>query len=180
MPTEFYPVISEEPSSCFGCHERKVQHQIQLNASEFNGCPSELSLVSTVKWLQTPFLSNRRVEWWVYFYSIHGCRKAVHSFGGFFFPLSQYYLISPPCSRGWGWCLDDAPVKDKHSWNSVLPGVVYSAVHQCRLQYGSSSRLCDDMDVSLWTKPQLFFSSFLDLLTSSSSRCLLQPIILFF
>uniref|UniRef100_H2V0N4 ADAM metallopeptidase with thrombospondin type 1 motif 7 n=1 Tax=Takifugu rubripes TaxID=31033 RepID=H2V0N4_TAKRU len=48
--------------------------------------------------------------------------------------------------RGWGWCLDDAPVKDKHSWNSVLPGVVYTAVHQCRLQYGPSSRLCDDMD----------------------------------
>ncbi|KAM4743651.1 A disintegrin and metalloproteinase with thrombospondin motifs 7 isoform 2-T2 [Anableps anableps] len=48
--------------------------------------------------------------------------------------------------RGWGWCLDDAPVKDRLSLTSVLPGVLYSAVHQCRLQYGSGSRLCDDMD----------------------------------
>ncbi|XP_039992619.1 A disintegrin and metalloproteinase with thrombospondin motifs 7 isoform X2 [Xiphias gladius] len=48
--------------------------------------------------------------------------------------------------RGWGWCLDDAPVKDKLSLNSVLPGVLYSAAHQCRLQYGSGSQLCDDMD----------------------------------
>ncbi|XP_074477851.1 A disintegrin and metalloproteinase with thrombospondin motifs 7 isoform X1 [Sebastes fasciatus] len=48
--------------------------------------------------------------------------------------------------RGWGWCLDDAPVKDKLSLNLVLPGVLYSAAHQCRLQYGSGSLLCDDMD----------------------------------
>uniref|UniRef100_A0A3Q2TEV4 ADAM metallopeptidase with thrombospondin type 1 motif 7 n=1 Tax=Fundulus heteroclitus TaxID=8078 RepID=A0A3Q2TEV4_FUNHE len=48
--------------------------------------------------------------------------------------------------RGWGWCLDDAPVKDSLSLPSLLPGVLYSAVHQCRLQYGSGSRLCDDVD----------------------------------
>uniref|UniRef100_A0A3Q4HZ00 A disintegrin and metalloproteinase with thrombospondin motifs 7-like n=1 Tax=Neolamprologus brichardi TaxID=32507 RepID=A0A3Q4HZ00_NEOBR len=48
--------------------------------------------------------------------------------------------------RGWGWCLDDAPVKDRLSLSTVLPGVLYSAVHQCRLQYGSGSLLCDDMD----------------------------------
>lgn len=48
--------------------------------------------------------------------------------------------------RGWGWCLDDAPVKDKLSLNSMLPGVLYSAAHQCRLQYGSGSLLCDEMD----------------------------------
>ncbi|XP_068427310.1 A disintegrin and metalloproteinase with thrombospondin motifs 7 [Clinocottus analis] len=48
--------------------------------------------------------------------------------------------------RGWGWCLDDAPVKDKLSLDSVLPGVLYSSAHQCRLQYGSGSVLCDDMD----------------------------------
>uniref|UniRef100_A0A3Q1JCI1 Uncharacterized protein n=1 Tax=Anabas testudineus TaxID=64144 RepID=A0A3Q1JCI1_ANATE len=51
-----------------------------------------------------------------------------------------------PHSRGWGWCLDDTPVKDKLSLSTVLPGVLYSATHQCRLQYGSGSRLCDDMD----------------------------------
>ncbi|XP_037550345.1 A disintegrin and metalloproteinase with thrombospondin motifs 7 [Nematolebias whitei] len=48
--------------------------------------------------------------------------------------------------QGWGWCLDDVPVKDKLSLTSLLPGVLYSAVHQCRLQYGSWSRLCNDMD----------------------------------
>uniref|UniRef100_A0AAQ4RXU0 ADAM metallopeptidase with thrombospondin type 1 motif 7 n=1 Tax=Gasterosteus aculeatus aculeatus TaxID=481459 RepID=A0AAQ4RXU0_GASAC len=48
--------------------------------------------------------------------------------------------------RGWGWCLDDAPVKGKLQPDSVLPGVLYSSAHQCRLQYGSGSVLCDDMD----------------------------------
>uniref|UniRef100_A0A3B3D8D8 ADAM metallopeptidase with thrombospondin type 1 motif 7 n=1 Tax=Oryzias melastigma TaxID=30732 RepID=A0A3B3D8D8_ORYME len=48
--------------------------------------------------------------------------------------------------RGWGWCLDDVPMKDRLSVSSVLPGQLYSAVHQCRLQYGSKSLLCDDMD----------------------------------
>lgn len=57
MLTEFYPVSSKEPSSCFSFHERKAHH-VQMNASEFNGCPS--NRVSTVKWLQTPFLSNHR------------------------------------------------------------------------------------------------------------------------
>ena len=69
-----------------------------------------------------------------------------------------FYVLSPknippllplPHSRGWSWCLDDAPVKDQLSLNSVLPGVLYSAAHQCRLQYGSGSLLCDDMDVRL-------------------------------
>uniref|UniRef100_A0AAQ5XSA8 ADAM metallopeptidase with thrombospondin type 1 motif 7 n=1 Tax=Amphiprion ocellaris TaxID=80972 RepID=A0AAQ5XSA8_AMPOC len=48
--------------------------------------------------------------------------------------------------RGWGWCLDDAPGKDRLSLSMLLPGVLYSAIHQCRLQYGSGSVLCDDMD----------------------------------
>ncbi|KAB5558862.1 hypothetical protein PHYPO_G00022090 [Pangasianodon hypophthalmus] len=69
------------------------------------------------------------------------------------------YGTSPPnwsrCSRqyitrfldrGWGWCLDDPPGRNELAAQSVLPGVLYSAAHQCRLQYGSSSLLCDDMD----------------------------------
>ncbi|XP_057704343.1 A disintegrin and metalloproteinase with thrombospondin motifs 7 isoform X2 [Corythoichthys intestinalis] len=48
--------------------------------------------------------------------------------------------------RGWGWCLDDAPAKETISQGLLLPGVLYSAAHQCRLQYGSGSLLCDDMD----------------------------------
>lgn len=62
------------------------------------------------------------------------------------------FSLSSPHSRGWGWCLDDAPVKEKLSLNSVLPGVLYSAAHQCQLQYGSGSLLCDDMDVRLSKK----------------------------
>ncbi|XP_061077222.1 A disintegrin and metalloproteinase with thrombospondin motifs 7 [Conger conger] len=69
------------------------------------------------------------------------------------------YGTSPPswsrCSRqyitrfldrGWGWCLDDAPSRDELTLRSAPPGVLYSAAHQCRLQYGSNSLLCDDMD----------------------------------
>ncbi|KAI5608567.1 A disintegrin and metalloproteinase with thrombospondin motifs 7 [Silurus asotus] len=69
------------------------------------------------------------------------------------------YGTSPPnwsrCSRqyitrfldrGWGWCLDDPPGKNELASQPVLPGILYSAAHQCRLQYGSSSLLCDDMD----------------------------------
>ncbi|KAK2869514.1 hypothetical protein Q7C36_001385 [Tachysurus vachellii] len=48
--------------------------------------------------------------------------------------------------RGWGWCLDDPPGRNELDAQSVLPGVLYSAAHQCRLQYGSGSLLCDDMD----------------------------------
>ncbi|KAI1904399.1 hypothetical protein AGOR_G00005240 [Albula goreensis] len=51
-----------------------------------------------------------------------------------------------PVTRGWGWCLDDAPVRDELTLHSAPPGVLYSAAHQCRLQYGSNSVLCDDMD----------------------------------
>lgn len=50
--------------------------------------------------------------------------------------------------RGWGWCLDDIPGQNRLSVSSLLPGVFYSAPHQCRLQYGSGSALCQDMDVS--------------------------------
>ncbi|XP_053369210.1 A disintegrin and metalloproteinase with thrombospondin motifs 7 [Clarias gariepinus] len=69
------------------------------------------------------------------------------------------YGTSPPnwsrCSRqyitrfldrGWGWCLDDPPGRNELAAQPVLPGVLYSAAHQCRLQYGSGSQLCDDMD----------------------------------
>ncbi|KAK7912482.1 hypothetical protein WMY93_012693 [Mugilogobius chulae] len=48
--------------------------------------------------------------------------------------------------RGWGWCLDDLPGQNQLVVSSLLPGVLYSAPHQCRLQYGSSSTLCQDMD----------------------------------
>lgn len=68
-------------------------------------------------------------------------------------------LPPPPHSRGWGWCLDDAPLKEKLLLNSLLPGVLYSAAHQCRLQYGSGSLLCDDMDVRLWNEEHISIST---------------------
>uniref|UniRef100_A0A8C1RE98 ADAM metallopeptidase with thrombospondin type 1 motif 7 n=1 Tax=Cyprinus carpio TaxID=7962 RepID=A0A8C1RE98_CYPCA len=48
--------------------------------------------------------------------------------------------------RGWGWCLDDPPVRNDLEMDSAPPGVLYSAAHQCKFQYGSSSLLCDDVD----------------------------------
>uniref|UniRef100_A0A3B3ZM05 Peptidase M12B domain-containing protein n=1 Tax=Periophthalmus magnuspinnatus TaxID=409849 RepID=A0A3B3ZM05_9GOBI len=60
-------------------------------------------------------------------------------------PCSREY-ITRFLDRGWGWCLDDAPGQNLLAVSSVLPGVLYSAPHQCRLQYGSSSALCQDMD----------------------------------
>ncbi|KAG7283783.1 hypothetical protein CRUP_034407 [Coryphaenoides rupestris] len=49
-------------------------------------------------------------------------------------------------NRGWGWCLDDPPLRNQLSQTSMPPGVLYSAAHQCRLQYGPQSLLCDDVD----------------------------------
>uniref|UniRef100_A0A8C9VET0 ADAM metallopeptidase with thrombospondin type 1 motif 7 n=1 Tax=Scleropages formosus TaxID=113540 RepID=A0A8C9VET0_SCLFO len=48
--------------------------------------------------------------------------------------------------RGWGWCLDDIPSSKDLALRSLPPGVLYTAAHQCRLQYGSGSLLCDDVD----------------------------------
>ncbi|XP_075063622.1 A disintegrin and metalloproteinase with thrombospondin motifs 7 isoform X2 [Mixophyes fleayi] len=55
--------------------------------------------------------------------------------------------------RGWGLCLDDPPSKELLNFPSVLPGVLYDVGHQCRLQYGSTSNFCHDIDNvcnSLW------------------------------
>ncbi|KAG8440824.1 hypothetical protein GDO86_006527 [Hymenochirus boettgeri] len=48
--------------------------------------------------------------------------------------------------RGWGLCLDDSPSKERLDFPSVPPGVLYDVSHQCRLQYGSSSSFCRDID----------------------------------
>ncbi|XP_041918087.1 A disintegrin and metalloproteinase with thrombospondin motifs 7 isoform X1 [Alosa sapidissima] len=48
--------------------------------------------------------------------------------------------------RGWGWCLDDSPGRDELLQHGLLPGALYSATHQCQLQYGSGSLLCDEVD----------------------------------
>uniref|UniRef100_A0A8C4ZKU9 A disintegrin and metalloproteinase with thrombospondin motifs 7-like n=1 Tax=Gadus morhua TaxID=8049 RepID=A0A8C4ZKU9_GADMO len=48
--------------------------------------------------------------------------------------------------RGWGWCLDDPPLRNELSQTPMPPGLLYSAAHQCRLQYGPQSLLCDDVD----------------------------------
>uniref|UniRef100_A0A8B9PIG7 ADAM metallopeptidase with thrombospondin type 1 motif 7 n=1 Tax=Apteryx owenii TaxID=8824 RepID=A0A8B9PIG7_APTOW len=48
--------------------------------------------------------------------------------------------------RGWGLCLDDPPAREVLDYPLVPPGVLYDVSHQCRLQYGSYSTFCDDMD----------------------------------
>ncbi|KAM8973091.1 A disintegrin and metalloproteinase with thrombospondin motifs 7 [Pelodytes ibericus] len=48
--------------------------------------------------------------------------------------------------RGWGLCLDDPPSKELVNFPSVPPGVLYDVGHQCRLQYGSASSFCLDID----------------------------------
>ncbi|XP_016053234.1 PREDICTED: A disintegrin and metalloproteinase with thrombospondin motifs 7, partial [Miniopterus natalensis] len=49
--------------------------------------------------------------------------------------------------QGWATCLDDPPSKDIiNNLPSVLPGVLYDADHQCRLQYGPGSVSCRDLD----------------------------------
>ena len=51
-------------------------------------------------------------------------------------------------SKGWGHCLDDEPTKHDFKFPTMLPGVIYDADHQCRLQYGLESRHCTGMMVS--------------------------------
>ncbi|NWY04962.1 ATS7 metalloproteinase, partial [Nothoprocta ornata] len=48
--------------------------------------------------------------------------------------------------RGWGLCLDDPPAREVLDYPLVPPGVLYDVGHQCRLQYGTYSTFCDDMD----------------------------------
>lgn len=58
-------------------------------------------------------------------------------------------------NKGWGRCLDDEPAKHDFKFPTLLPGVIYDADHQCRLQYGLESRHCTGMmDIcnSLWCR----------------------------
>jgi len=51
-------------------------------------------------------------------------------------------------SKGWGRCLDDEPAEHDFKFPKMLPGVIYDADHQCRLQYGLESSHCTGMMVS--------------------------------
>lgn len=48
-------------------------------------------------------------------------------------------------NKGWGHCLDDEPAKHDFDFPTMLPGVIYDAEHQCRLQYGPASSHCTGM-----------------------------------
>ncbi|CAH3023459.1 unnamed protein product [Porites evermanni] len=48
-------------------------------------------------------------------------------------------------NKGWSRCLDDEPAKHDFKFPTMLPGVIYDADHQCRLQYGPSSSHCTGM-----------------------------------
>ncbi|XP_072167329.1 A disintegrin and metalloproteinase with thrombospondin motifs 7-like [Diadema setosum] len=56
-------------------------------------------------------------------------------------------------SRGWGTCLEDLP-SSPFTYPSLLPGVMYTANHQCRLQYGPNATVCpmfeSDLCTTLW------------------------------
>ena len=52
-------------------------------------------------------------------------------------------------SKGWGRCLNDEPAKQDFKFPTMLPGVIYDADHQCRLQYGPYSSHCTGMTVCL-------------------------------
>ncbi|XP_071509082.1 A disintegrin and metalloproteinase with thrombospondin motifs 7-like [Diadema antillarum] len=55
--------------------------------------------------------------------------------------------------RGWGTCLEDLP-SSPFTYPSLLPGVMYTANHQCRLQYGPNATVCpmfeSDLCTTLW------------------------------
>ncbi|XP_053304114.1 A disintegrin and metalloproteinase with thrombospondin motifs 12 [Spea bombifrons] len=64
-------------------------------------------------------------------------------------------LTWSPCSkeditrfldRGWGFCLDDVPVKKDVKPPFVAPGVLYDLNHQCQLQYGPNATVCELVD----------------------------------
>ncbi|CAH2296534.1 A disintegrin and metallo ase with thrombospondin motifs 12 [Pelobates cultripes] len=48
--------------------------------------------------------------------------------------------------RGWGFCLDDVPIKKDVKPPLVAPGVLYDLSHQCQLQYGPNATVCDFVD----------------------------------
>ena len=62
--------------------------------------------------------------------------------------------VFPPCSRGWGYCLENEPeynedYKKYQEYSYRPPGVIYDANHQCRLQYNHDAEYCSGIDVSL-------------------------------
>uniref|UniRef100_A0A8C5LHH5 A disintegrin and metalloproteinase with thrombospondin motifs 12 n=2 Tax=Leptobrachium leishanense TaxID=445787 RepID=A0A8C5LHH5_9ANUR len=48
--------------------------------------------------------------------------------------------------RGWGFCLDDVPIKKDKKPALVAPGVLYDLNHQCQLQYGPNATVCEFVD----------------------------------
>ncbi|KAK3727914.1 hypothetical protein QZH41_016375, partial [Actinostola sp. cb2023] len=58
--------------------------------------------------------------------------------------------------KGWGWCLNDVPSEHPDlRARAALPGTIYDADHQCRVQYGRNSSHCKgvtDMCSTLWCK----------------------------
>lgn len=76
-------------------------------------------------------------------------------------------------SRNWGFCLLDTPSPDHDRFNypKTLPGVIYSADHQCQLMFGFDSKHCKKIEVRFkkfflnikWSNINvlLFYSSFI-------------------
>lgn len=54
------------------------------------------------------------------------------------------------CSSGRGSCLEDMPSSTLYDYPKVLPGVMYSADHQCRLQYGPNATASPMFEVRIF------------------------------
>lgn len=86
-------------------------------------------------------LTETSSEWQVYFYSIHGCRKVVHSFGGFFSVITVTLYLSPSPLQPWlglvpRWRPGEgqAFVELFASWRCVQCGAPVSAPVRLQLQ----------------------------------------------
>ncbi|KAM8961416.1 A disintegrin and metalloproteinase with thrombospondin motifs 12 [Pelodytes ibericus] len=75
--------------------------------------------------------------------------------------------------RGWGFCLDDVPMKKDAKPPVVAPGVLYDLNHQCQLQYGPNATFCalvDNVCQTLWCRVHNSCRSKLDA-AADGTRC---------
>ncbi|XP_033633834.1 A disintegrin and metalloproteinase with thrombospondin motifs 12-like [Asterias rubens] len=70
-------------------------------------------------------------------------------------PCSSNY-VTRFLDQGFGDCLNDEPTQHDFNFPLVPPGVMYTAEHQCRLQYGVNASVCSllepDQCSTLWCK----------------------------
>ena len=82
-------------------------------------------------------------------------------------------------SQGFGDCLNDEPTQHDFNFPLVPPGVMYTAEHQCRLQYGVNASVCSLLEVCapLWCEHFLFNPKIITdlcLFRLTKQRCFVQ------